>query len=57
MKAKDAAVKLKKIKLEPVYGSEYCQFSVVENKLATIYSNQEKILEAIKLAAEIKLKS
>ncbi len=42
-------IKLEDIKLEPVYGSSYCQFSVVENKLETIYKNQEKLLLAIKL--------
>ncbi len=34
---------LKIKKLEPVYGSKYCRFSVLENKLAKIYRNQEKI--------------
>lgn len=37
------------IKLEEVFGSQYCQFSVVENKLAMLYRNQEKLLKAIKL--------
>jgi hypothetical protein len=40
---------LEDIKLEVVLESSHCQFSVVENKLATIYRNQEKILKAIKL--------
>jgi hypothetical protein len=40
---------LEDIKLEVVLESSHCQFSVVENKLATIYRNQEKILTAIKL--------
>ncbi len=40
---------LDKIKLEPVYGSTYCQYSVIEKKLAILYQNQEKILQAIKL--------
>jgi hypothetical protein len=40
---------LEEIKLEPLYGSSYCQFSVIENQLATLYRNQEKILTAIKL--------
>jgi len=34
-------------KLEPVYGSTYCTFSVVENKLATLYANQEKIYSVV----------
>ena len=29
--------------LKQVYGSSYCQFSVVENKVETLYKNQEKI--------------
>jgi hypothetical protein len=37
------------IKLEPVYGSTYCQYSVIENKLEILYKNQEKLLQAIKL--------
>jgi hypothetical protein len=41
--------KIEDIKLSPVYGSEYCEYSVVENKLAILYQNQEKILQAIKL--------
>ena len=40
---------LEEIKLEPLYGSSYCEFSVIENQLATLYRNQEKILTAIKL--------
>jgi len=40
---------LNEIKLEPVYGSTYCQYSVIEQKIATLYQNQEKILQAIKL--------
>jgi hypothetical protein len=40
---------LDEIKLEPVYGSSKCEYTVVENKLAILYSNQEKILQAIKL--------
>ena len=40
---------LNEIKLEPVYGSTYCQYSVIEQKLAILYQNQEKILQAIKL--------
>ncbi len=40
--------KIEEIKLEPVYGSTYCQFSVIENDLHIIYKNQEKLLEAIK---------
>jgi len=37
------------IKLEPVCGSTHCAYSIIENKLETIYKNQEKLLEAIKL--------
>jgi len=33
--------------LEKVHGSEYCQFSIVENKLATLYRNQELIYELL----------
>jgi hypothetical protein len=41
--------KIEDIELEEVRGSSYCQFSVVENKLAIIYRNQLKILQAIKM--------
>jgi hypothetical protein len=41
--------KIEDIKLRPVYGSEYCAYSVIENKLEILYENQEKILQAIKL--------
>lgn len=40
---------LEEIKLEPVYGSTYCAYSVIENKLKILYENQEKLLQAIKL--------
>jgi hypothetical protein len=40
---------LEDIELEEVRGSVHCQFSVVENKLAIIYRNQLKILQAIKM--------
>jgi hypothetical protein len=40
---------LEDIKLEEVLGSSNCLYTVIENKLATIYRNQEKILIAIKL--------
>ena len=33
--------------LEEVLGSSMCQFSVVENKLATLYRNQVKIYNSI----------
>jgi hypothetical protein len=36
------------IKLEPIYGSTYCQYSVIENKLEILYKNQEKLLQAIR---------
>jgi hypothetical protein len=41
--------RLKDIELEEVFGSSHCQFSVIENNLAKLYRNQEKILKAIKL--------
>ena len=41
--------KIEDIELEEVRGSIHCQFSVVENKLAIIYRNQLKILQAIKM--------
>ena len=45
-------MKLKDIKLEPVREVGYgLQFAVVENKLAAIYRNQEKLLLAIKMLA------
>jgi hypothetical protein len=37
------------IKLEEVFGSKHCLYSVIENKLAILYRNQEKILSAIKM--------
>jgi hypothetical protein len=45
---------LEDIKLEEVLGSSYCKYTVIENKLATIYRNQEKILAAIKLLSNEK---
>lgn len=53
MKQPTAKQELNSISLEEVDGSSYCQFSVVENKLARLYRNQEKILTAIKLLASI----
>jgi len=41
--------KIEDIELEEVRGSTHCQFSVIENKLAIIYRNQLKILQAIKM--------
>jgi len=35
------------IQLEPIYGSTYCKYSVIENKLEILYKNQEKLLQAI----------
>ena len=35
-------------KLEPVIGSSYCQFSIVENNQARLYRNQEKIYNLLK---------
>ena len=40
---------MEEIKLTPVLGSSMCAYSVIENKLKTLYENQEKILLAIKL--------
>jgi len=40
---------LNNIELEPIYHTTHCQYSTIENKLATIYKNQEKILDALKL--------
>ena len=37
------------IKLEEVFGSKHCLYSVIENKLAILYRNQEKILSTIKI--------
>ena len=45
---------LEDIKLEEVFGSDYCEFSVVENKLAILYRNQEQLLKAIKLLSNEK---
>ena len=45
---------LEDIKLEEVLGSSYCKYTVIENKLAIIYRNQEKILSAIKLLSNEK---
>lgn len=47
---------LEDIKLEEVLGSSYCKYTVIENKLAIIYRNQEKILSAIKLLNNLKNK-
>lgn len=33
--------------LEPVEGSYLCQYSVIENKLAKLYRNQEKIYKLL----------
>jgi len=38
--------------LEPVYGSSYCQYTVIENKLETLYKNQEKIYTLLIQIAE-----
>lgn len=40
------------IQLKPVKGSSMCEYTVIENKLATLYENQEKILQAIKMLSE-----
>jgi hypothetical protein len=39
--------------LEPIFGPFYCKYSVIENKLATLYRNQEAIYT---LLLEIKAK-
>jgi tyrosine-protein phosphatase YwqE len=43
--------KLDDIKLEMIITSSFCKYSVIEYKLAALYRNQEKILQAIKLLA------
>ena len=43
--------------LEPVHGSEYCQFSVVENKLEILYRNQEKIYALLQIIGKHTLKA
>jgi len=44
---------INEIELDPVYGSTHCAYSVIENKLVTLYKNQEKLLLAIKLLSKI----
>jgi sporulation-control protein spo0M len=39
------------IKLEPIYSGAYQDSKTIEDKLAILYKNQEKILQAIKLIA------
>ena len=34
-------------KLEVLHRSSFCEYSVIENKLAILYQNQEKIYKAI----------
>ena len=34
--------------LEEVFGSSYCLYSTVENRLATLYKNQHTIYELLK---------
>lgn len=46
-----AVEQISNIQLNPVNGSSMCEYTVIENKLAIIYQNQEKILQAIKLLA------
>ena len=41
---------LEDIKLEEVVGSNHCRYSVIENKLSTLYRNQEQILKSIKIS-------
>jgi hypothetical protein len=46
---------IENIKLEQVLGSTLCKYTVIENKLATIYRNQEQILKAIKMLNKISI--
>ena len=43
---------LNTIQLKPVKGSHMCEYTIIENKLATLYENQEKILQAIKILSD-----
>ena len=43
---------IEEIELEPITGSSYCQYSVIENKLAIIYRNQERILLVLKILSK-----
>lgn len=43
--------KIKSIELDKVIASDFCKYSVIEYKLETLYKNQEKILNAIKIIA------
>ena len=38
--------------LKKVFGSTMCEYSVIENKLATLYQNQEKIYSLLKIILE-----
>lgn len=40
--------------LEKVFRSSHCEFSMIENKLVTLYENQEKIYAAIKMLLDLK---
>lgn len=46
--------KIKYPKLEPVHGSIGCAYSVIENKLKTLYENQEKIYALLVMLIEQK---
>ena len=35
-------------KLEPIYGSSLCQYSIIENDLAKVYRNQAVIYDLLK---------
>jgi hypothetical protein len=48
---------LEDIQLEEVLGSSYCEYSVIENKLAALYRNQEQLLKAIKLLSNEKTRN
>lgn len=40
------------IQLKPVKGSKMCKYTVIENKLAILYENQDKLLQAIKILSD-----
>lgn len=35
--------------LEEVHGSTFCKYSIIENKLATLYRNQKRIMLVLQL--------
>lgn len=44
----DKTSTINEIKLQPLFGSSYCKYSIIENQLRILYENQEKLLSAIK---------